>query len=211
MCFAEKLNDSRRHPIRVRKFVFIIFAVLLVAALKHADQSSISGVRAFARAVTLPFKVALLYAKEPDQNLAVPVEGVRVMEIEDTWHAPRSGGRLHEGLDIFAKRGAVIRSATEGYVVRIGENQLGGNTVLVMSAGGRNYYYAHLNDYAPGLAVGDYVTPETILGFVGTTGNAAGTPPHLHFGVYAPGGAVNPLPFLTDKDRLHEQPLTPAR
>ncbi|HVQ38821.1 MAG TPA: M23 family metallopeptidase, partial [Pyrinomonadaceae bacterium] len=46
---------------------------------------------------------------------------------------------------------------------------------------------------------GDYVTRQTVLGYVGTTGNAAGTPPHLHFGVYAPGGPVDPLPLLSDR------------
>ena len=83
-------------------------------------------------------------------------------------------------------------------MVRKGENELGGNTVFVVGAGGRSYYYAHLDSYAPGLAVGDYVTPETVLGFVGTTGNAAGTPPHLHFGVYTSGGTINPLPLMRD-------------
>jgi murein DD-endopeptidase MepM/ murein hydrolase activator NlpD len=80
----------------------------------------------------------------------------------------------------------------------LGENALGGNTVFVLGAGGRNYYYAHLDSYAEGLAVGDYVTPGTALGYVGTTGNAAGAAPHLHFGVYTRGGAVDPLPLLRD-------------
>jgi len=83
--------------------------------------------------------------------------------------------------------------------VSIGENYLGGQTVSVISAGGRTYYYAHLDSYAPHIAEGDYVTRQTLLGYVGTTGNAAGTPPHLHFGVYAPGGALNPLPLLSDR------------
>jgi murein DD-endopeptidase MepM/ murein hydrolase activator NlpD len=61
------------------------------------------------------------------------------------------------------------------------------------------YYYAHLDSYAPNIATGDPVTTQTVLGYVGTTGNAAGTPPHLHFGVYASGGALNPLPLLTDR------------
>jgi murein DD-endopeptidase MepM/ murein hydrolase activator NlpD len=68
-----------------------------------------------------------------------------------------------------------------------------------MGAGGRVYYYAHLDAYAPGIKEGDYVTTKSVLGYVGTTGNAAGTPPHLHFGVYATGGAINPLPLLTDR------------
>jgi murein DD-endopeptidase MepM/ murein hydrolase activator NlpD len=180
----------------VRKLVLLACAALLVAALKYTDQP---GFRAFAGGVTLPFKAALLYAKDPDRELALPVEGVRAKQIKDSWHAPRSGGRLHEGQDIFARRGAAVRSATEGYVVRVGESPLGGNTVFVLGAGGRSYYYAHLDSYAPGLAVGDYVTLETVLGYVGATGNAAGTPPHLHFGVYTPSGAIDPLPLLADR------------
>ncbi|MCA1565304.1 MAG: M23 family metallopeptidase [Acidobacteria bacterium] len=162
---------------------------------KYADHP---GVASKLSGVTLPFKVAMLYAKEPDVELSVPVEGVSVKQIKNTWHAPRSGGRLHEGQDIFAPRGTAVRSATAGYVMSVGENALGGNTVFVMGAGGRNYYYAHLDSYAEGLAVSDYVTPGTVLGYVGTTGNAAGAAPHLHFGVYTPGGAVDPLPLLKD-------------
>jgi murein DD-endopeptidase MepM/ murein hydrolase activator NlpD len=82
--------------------------------------------------------------------------------------------------------------------VRIGETRLGGRTVSVIGAGGRLYYYAHLDAYAPGLAVGESVTVDTLLGYVGTSGNARGTPPHLHFGVYTVGGVINPLPLLRD-------------
>jgi peptidoglycan LD-endopeptidase LytH len=177
----------------VKKFLILGCAVLLVIALKYADHA---GVASKLSGVTLPFKAALLYAKEPDRELFIPVEGVSVKQVKDSWHAPRAGGRLHEGQDIFARRGTAVRSATEGYVVKVGESALGGNTVFVLGAGGRNYYYAHLDSYAEGLAVGDYVTPATVLGYVGTTGNAAGTSPHLHFGVYAPGGAIDPLPLL---------------
>lgn len=90
-------------------------------------------------------------------------------------------------------------SATRGYIYNIGENTLGGQTVSVAGSGGRFYYYAHLDSYAPHLEEGNYVTPQTVLGYVGTTGNAQGTPPHLHFGVYTPTGATNPLPLLTDR------------
>ena len=200
---------------RVKKFVLpVAGALLFVAVLFNADESRFpASVRAVVRGLKLPLQIAALSAREPDAQIAVPVEGVRVGQIEDTWHAPRSGGRLHEGQDIFARRGTIVRSATEGYVIRVGENQLGGNTVLIAGAGGRSYYYAHFDAYAPGLAVGDYVTPETALGFVGTTGNAAGTAPHLHFGVYTPvAGAINPLPLLqadrsgaTTTDRFSER------
>ena len=141
-------------------------------------------------------KVARLYAADPPARISMPVAGVTKKQIANTWKAPRGNNRRHEGQDIFAKRGTPVYSATRGYVYRIGENALGGQTVSVIGAGGRVYYYAHLDSYAKGLAEGDYVTPKTKLGFVGTTGNAQGTPPHLHFGVYTPSGAIDPLPLI---------------
>ena len=145
-------------------------------------------------------RIAQLYAAAPDERLAIPVAGVSKNNVSDSWHAPRSGGeRRHEGQDIFAPRGTPVLSATDGYVVRVGENRLGGKTVSVMGAGGRMYYYAHLDAYAPHIGFGQYVTPETVLGFVGTTGNAVGTSPHLHFGVYSNKGAINPLPMLIER------------
>ncbi|HEV2705987.1 MAG TPA: M23 family metallopeptidase [Pyrinomonadaceae bacterium] len=184
-------------------FIFGFAAVLLVLAL-HSQRATSSGDAPppssdVVGRLGASFAMARLYAQAPDEKLVVPVRGVRVRQIKDTWHAPRSGERLHQGQDIFAPRGTPVQSATEGYVVRVGENNLGGKTVSVLGAGGRIYYYAHLDDYAPGLSTGDYVTTETVLGEVGTTGNAQGTPPHLHFGVYAAGGAINPLPLLADK------------
>ena len=143
--------------------------------------------------------VAGLYAKAPDQNLEMPVQGVTKSQVAYTLHVPREGDRLHEGQDIFAKRGTPVLSATDGYIFRIGENKLGGQTVSVIGAGGRIYYYAHLDSYAPNMAAGDHVTTQTVLGYVGNTGNAAGGPTHLHFGVYAREGALNPLPLLTDR------------
>lgn len=129
----------------------------------------------------------------------MPLEDVAKSAITDTWQAPRGTGRRHEGQDIFAAKGTPILSATNGYIYKIGENNLGGQTVSVIGKGGRVYYYAHLDAYAKGIEVGDRVTTRSVLGYVGTTGNAQGTPPHLHFGVYTMTGAVNPLPLLTDR------------
>ena len=144
-------------------------------------------------------RVAHLYTEAPDRKIAMPLEDVYKRQITDTWGAPRGTDRTHEGQDIFAPKGTPILSATNGYIYKIGENNLGGQTVSVIGAGGRVYYYAHLDKYAPGIEVGDPVTPRTVLGYVGTTGNAAGTPPHLHFGIYTTTGAINPLPLLTDR------------
>lgn len=185
----------------MKKFFAVACAALLFVALRDLAASRFQLVRRAA----LPLEVARLYAREPDARLAMPVEGVRVARVGDSWHAPRSGGRLHEGQDIFAGKGTAVRSATEGYVVGVGQNKLGGNVVWITGAGGRTYYYAHLDSFAPGLAVGDYVTPDSVLGYVGTTGNAAGAAPHLHFGVYSQGGALDPRPLLADR------PAAPAR
>lgn len=159
----------------------------------------------FWQGVTLPFRLAQLSAREPDSTLIMPVEGVLVAQVADTWGAPRSGGRRHEGQDILAPRGTPIYSATEGYAVSIAEGGLGGKKIFVLGAGGRRYYYAHLDAFSETLEQNDYVTPETVLGYVGDTGNARGTPPHLHFGVYTQSGATNPLPLLVDRTVLTER------
>ena len=144
-------------------------------------------------------RVAKLYTQSPDTKIAMPLEDVSKKEVADTWGAPRGVGRRHEGQDIFAAKGTPILSATNGFIYKIGENNLGGQTVSVIGSGGRIYYYAHLDSYAKGIAVGDRVSKRTVLGYVGTTGNAQGTPPHLHFGIYTFTGAINPLPLLTDR------------
>ncbi|HEX6715557.1 MAG TPA: M23 family metallopeptidase [Pyrinomonadaceae bacterium] len=144
-------------------------------------------------------RIAKLYMQPPDTKLAMPLEDVSKRQIADTWQAPRGDGRRHEGQDIFATRGTPILSATGGYILKIGDNPLGGQTVSVIGKGGRIYYYAHLDSYARNIHERDRVTTRTVLGYVGTTGNAQGTPPHLHFGVYTSTGAINPLPLLTDR------------
>jgi len=184
------------HPNSRMKRLSRIFAVLAVTILLLV----VTGVGdAIANGVLFYVRVARLYARAPDSKIAMPLESVSKRAVADTWHAPRGTGRLHEGQDIFAPKGTPILSATTGYVFKIGENSLGGQTVSVIGSGGRIYYYAHLDRYAPGLEVGNRVTPRTVLGYVGTTGNAQGTPPHLHFGIYTLNGAINPLPLLTDR------------
>jgi peptidoglycan LD-endopeptidase LytH len=185
----------------MRKIFFWAFAALAAAVLINNLWLPISNTtREVSGRLSLAWKAARLRAKEPDPKLLMPVDGVRVREVGDSWNAPRDGGkRRHEGQDIFARRGTPVYSATEGYVVRVGESRLGGQTVSVVGAGGRIYYYAHLDSFARNIGEGDYVTPETVLGYVGATGNARGTPPHLHFAVYSAGGAINPLPLLSDR------------
>lgn len=131
-------------------------------------------------------------------ELAVPVAGVRAARITDTWGAARGSGRTHEGVDIFAPLGTPVLSATRGVVWRIVEGGIGGKQAWVLGPGGERHYYAHLDDWAPGLHIWQLVQEGDPLGFVGATGNARGTPPHLHYGIYGAGGAVNPHPRLAD-------------
>jgi len=129
-------------------------------------------------------------------SVAMPVAGVRARDVADTFGAPRGADRSHEGVDIFAPRGTDVVSATRGVVASVREGGLGGRQVWVIGPGGQRHYYAHLDDWAPGLAEGDVVHPGSVLGRVGDTGNARGTPPHLHYGIYGSGGAIDPLPLL---------------
>lgn len=209
--YSQRVDASGHLKRVVKKLPLAVLLLFIFLALGSATGITAAAERIADRlAGKLVFyvHVAQLYTKEPDQQIAMPVKDVSKHQVTNTWHAPRGTDRLHKGQDIFAPRGTPVLSATEGYIANIGENSLGGQTVSVVGKGGRAYYYAHLDSYAPGIAEGNWVTAQTVLGYVGTTGNAAGTPPHLHFGVYAPGGAMNPLPLLTDRPKGKVKTLT---
>ena len=141
------------------------------------------------------FFVRLLTSPAPT-GVRVPVMNVTKKQITNSWAFPRSGGRPHQGVDIFAPRGTPVLSATEGIVFRVGTNTLGGQVINVLGPGRQVHYYAHLDRYGS-FREGDVVFPGNIIGYVGNTGNARDTPPHLHYGVYDPArGAVNPWPLL---------------
>lgn len=132
----------------------------------------------------------------PPTAIPVPVQGVAARRIADTFGAPRGTDRTHAGVDIFAPRGTPVFSSTRGIVASVREGGLGGKQVWVLGPGRERHYYAHLDDWAPGLKPGDLVRPGDALGTVGTTGNARGTPPHLHYGIYGRDGAYDPLPLM---------------
>jgi len=135
---------------------------------------------------------ARLASRPPPISLPLPVG---TAAIRDSWQAPRSGGRRHEGIDLFAPEGTPVRSTTIGLVARVGSNRLGGKVVWVIGPGGQRHYYAHLARFAA-IHAGQPIAAGDLLGHVGTTGNARGTPPHLHYGIYTTRGAINPYPLL---------------
>ncbi len=175
----------------MRRTFALAALILLLFALYRQDY----GQRVF-KQVALPLRIVLLSLAKPDADLPVPVRGIRPQEVKGTWRASRSGGRQHEGEDIFAPRGTPVVSATRGVVVRVGPNNLGGNTISIIGPGGRLYYYAHLSAYEADIERGDTVFSGQIIGYVGNTGNAASTPAHLHFAIYSPRGVVDPLPLM---------------
>jgi murein DD-endopeptidase MepM/ murein hydrolase activator NlpD len=142
--------------------------------------------------------LALAIEQRTYPTLRLPVEGASVASIRSGFGAPRDGGRReHAGIDIFARRGTPVIAAADGIVSSVGTNRLGGNVVWVLRAShGEAHYYAHLDTQIA--RVGDRVAAGDVLGTVGNTGNARTTPPHLHFGIYAAGGAVDPLPYVAD-------------
>lgn len=127
-------------------------------------------------------------------TLAFPVHGGRERDIGSVFGDSRDGGaRSHHGIDIFAPRGTPVVAANSGVVTRVGEWGLGGNVVWISDDDGYRLYYAHLDRWS--VSEGARVRTGDTLGFVGNTGNARTTPPHLHFGVYR-NGPTNPFWFV---------------
>jgi murein DD-endopeptidase MepM/ murein hydrolase activator NlpD len=109
------------------------------------------------------------------------------------WGFPRSGGRFHEGNDLFAPRGRPAVATVSGTVEQT-VGQLGGNQVKLYGDDGVSYYYTHLDRFGSS----GRVSAGTIVGYVGNTGNAAGGATHVHFEIHPGGGdAVNPYPRLS--------------
>jgi murein DD-endopeptidase MepM/ murein hydrolase activator NlpD len=162
-----------------------------------------------ARAVVIPALPPLSSSETVNYLLArglqLPVAGMTVAQLRDTYDEGRDAGRVHRALDILAPRGTPVVAADSGRVLRVRPNALGGNTIYTSDPQGRVvYYYAHLDAYQAGLVEGAMIARGDTLGIVGTTGNAPRDTPHLHFqvmrmpsdGRYWDGDPINPYPLL---------------
>lgn len=140
-------------------------------------------------------------------GLAIPVSGIEASELADTYSQARAGGaRVHDAIDIIAPHGTPVVAAAPGRVEKLFFSKGGGGiTAYVRSPDSRwIYYYAHLQDYAPGLKEGQEVRRGDPIGRVGATGNANPAGPHLHFAIHRmrpeddwhEGTAINPYPLL---------------
>jgi murein DD-endopeptidase MepM/ murein hydrolase activator NlpD len=144
---------------------------------------------------------------ERGPSLAFPVQDRDTRAIQSFWGAGRDGGRrTHEGVDIFAPRGTPVLAAVDGVIRSTRPNNLGGIVVWLRDeAADQSLYYAHLDTQV--VERGQRVRVGDTLGFVGNSGNARTTPPHLHFGIYVRGeGAVDPLPFVREGQQM-ERPV----
>jgi murein DD-endopeptidase MepM/ murein hydrolase activator NlpD len=143
-------------------------------------------------------------ATEALPKLGMPLAGIAPERLTDTFNEARDG-RKHEALDIPAPRGTPVVAVAEGNVAKLFTSKLGGLTVYQFDdSGAWCYYYAHLDHYAPALKQGMLLRKGDTLGYVGTTGDAAASAPHLHFAVFRlgpekqwwKGSPVDPLPLL---------------
>jgi murein DD-endopeptidase MepM/ murein hydrolase activator NlpD len=138
-----------------------------------------------------------LFAPLSRMPLRLPVVGVHSSALDDSWHAPRDGGRVHKGIDIFAPKGTEVVAVVDGVISFIGDQKLGGHCIWLTTENGASFYYAHLDRWAAGLYEGMEVQSGDLIGYVGNTGNAKNTPSHLHFGVNENDEMLNPFPLLT--------------
>jgi murein DD-endopeptidase MepM/ murein hydrolase activator NlpD len=121
----------------------------------------------------------------------------RLVSFRDTWGAPRSGGRRHQGTDVMAPFNVPVYAFTNGVVLRRSSSRLGGLGLYFRGDDGATYFYAHLNGYTANAVAGRRVVAGEHLGYNGFTGNATRSAPHVHFERQPAGGAKqNPYPYL---------------
>ena len=142
-----------------------------------------------------------------------PIRGLRITDLKDTFFEVHSG-HLHEAIDIPSPRGTPVHAVVSGTIRKLFLSKPGGNTIYeVDEAGVYCYYYAHLDQYATGLREGMRVERGSVIGFVGSTGNADLRTPHLHFAVFLlgperkwwKGTAIDPYPGLIDAVKRERQ------
>jgi murein DD-endopeptidase MepM/ murein hydrolase activator NlpD len=174
---------------------------LLVMASALLGSRAVGGPTADQVSERAPLRAAPELARLRARALVLPVEGVTVAELRDSFSDPRSG-RLHQAMDIVAPRGTRVVAVDDGAVRKLHSSAGGGLTVYQCDRGEIYcFMYAHLDRYAPGLREGDVLRKGSLVGYVGTTGNAPPDVPHLHFGILAltparlwwQGAPVNPF------------------
>jgi murein DD-endopeptidase MepM/ murein hydrolase activator NlpD len=190
--------------LRTVKLILFLIVAAVVAAIIYI-YSSPTVERSAATAPSLQPRTAEVLPS----GLVLPVRGVRVEQLSDTWGQSRAGGaRAHQAIDIMAPAGAPVVAAMPGRVEKLFVSAQGGITAYVRSLDGKwMTYYAHLQAYDRNLREGAVIKRGDPVGLVGDTGNSGKGNYHLHFAVgrMAPGEQwyqgtpVNPYPILAGK------------
>lgn len=153
----------------------------------------------------LPRRAAPEVTIRSDGGYVFPVAGE--VGFSDDYGAPRAGTGWHHGNDLFAPSGTPLLAVADGTLSKVGVNTLGGNRLWLTDDAGNSFYYAHLSAYAPAAVEGARVAAGQVIGFLGNTGQAITTPPHLHFEVHpGDGDSVNPYPYLVAWQRGSDIP-----
>jgi murein DD-endopeptidase MepM/ murein hydrolase activator NlpD len=221
---------DRVHRIRLVSLACVAAAAAAIAAspqraavVKRADAPSPHAIAAVsggcrtlaAVAGAVDAKLARLVAPTTLVRLARPLRvhpvlgGTHVFPVEsaapvaDTFGAGRGDVDWHHGDDLFADRGTPVVAVADGFVFSVGWQRLGGRRLWVRDRAGNEFYYAHLQAYAAGVRDGAAVRAGDVVGYVGTSGDAEDTPPHLHFEIHPASllgvgydGAVDPTRYL---------------
>lgn len=163
------------------------------------------------RAVVTHFRPVLAANNlEVMPEMVSPLGNLTARELQDSFFYRRPDGIIHYAIDIFREIGEPLYSVVDGTIERIDPNPLGGNVVYVVDEERRfRFYYAHLSRHADGIYAGMPVKRGDLIGYVGDTGNAKGTQPHLHFQIANLAGAVvNPFPLLMELVRREDTQLS---
>ena len=141
----------------------------------------------------------------------IPVDGMRTDQLSDTFDDARAAGRRHDAIDIMAPKGTRVLAVADGVVTKLFTSVRGGLTVYQFDPTATfAYYYAHLDSYAPGLLEGKQLRRGDLIGYVGSSGDASPTAPHLHFAIMVlgpekhwwQGTAINPYPILSGRQPM---------
>lgn len=180
----------------VRRRLPILGCVLCVVMATSAIAAPLPAPTATLPPVVAVPQIAPTQVDTTPEAYVFPVFGEGASFSSD-YRAPRAGTGWHHGNDIFAPIGVPVLAVADGVLSKVGVNTLGGNRLWLTDDLGNAYYYAHLSAYAPNVADGLRVRGGEIIGFVGNTGQAITTPPHLHFEIHPGDGAsVDPYPYL---------------
>lgn len=212
------MNARRMHLLRRGALALATLLTLpaCTVAIGAAPESAPSGAGRRGRPADVLFIPAARAASEgeapsmdavvaPGASLLIPVRGIRPEQLRDSYNDARSGGRVHNAIDIMAPGGAPVVAAADGTIHRLRTGGLGGITLYQLGADGHTlFYYAHLQRYAAGVREGMPVRQGEVIAYVGDTGNAGAGNYHLHFSVgrltnmerWWESQNVNPFPLL---------------